>query len=154
MSPDQTFKIYRVFSRVFYTFLSEPRVKWKTIWNNWTWPRYVRVIWCNNSVRDRLFRSRVTVLISQLPDKQLITTHEGTCWQSPILRLICTTIVDWRPPLVPQRDSITHKVWRNSPKNSSGHKHIYTTGKYCCKLLGNKLSPRIKFDIYYLGVRK
>lgn len=102
MSPDQTFKIYRVFSRVFYTFLSEPRVKWKTIWNNWTWPRYVRVIWCNNSVRDRLFRSRVTVLISQLPDKQLITTHEGTCWQSPILRLICTTIVDWRPPLVPK----------------------------------------------------
>lgn len=56
------------------TLLSEPWVKWKTIWNNWTWPRYVCVIWCNNSVIDRLFRSRVTILISQLPDKQLITT--------------------------------------------------------------------------------
>lgn len=36
----------------------------------------------------------------------------------------------------------------NSPKNYSGHKHIYTTGKYCCKLLGNKLSPRINIWVY------
>lgn len=36
----------------------------------------------------------------------------------------------------------------NSPKNYSGHKHIYTTGKYCCKLLGNKLSPRIYIWVY------
>lgn len=77
MSPDQFLKknLPRISPcLILCTLLSEPWVKWKTIWNNWTWPRYVCVIWCNNSVIDRLFRSRVTILISQLPDKQLITT--------------------------------------------------------------------------------